>query len=129
VKPPDGGYWPSLERIKAAADVARDWAALLYTPVLTLYAVWVTAVIVWAYPWAEKTQAQRLDFLGAALIVALCLIGLGTLFYQRQPPPRIRAKSPAGELEIGGEAAPPEGAAKPRPGPLSAPQDTPGSKP
>lgn len=95
---------PTLERIKAAADAARDWAALLYTPVLTLYAVWVTALMVWAYPWAEKTEPQRLDFLGGALIGALCLIGLGTLFYQRRPPPRIRARTPAGELEIGGEA-------------------------
>lgn len=92
---------PSLERIKAAADAARDWAALLYTPVLTLYAVWVTALMVWAYPWAVGTEPKRLDFLGAALIGALCLIGLGTLFYQRRPPPRIRAKTPAGELEIG----------------------------
>lgn len=92
---------PSVTQLKAAADVARDWAALLYTPVLTAYAVWVTALIVWAYPWAEVTEPQRLGYLGAALIGALCLIGLGTLFYQRRPPPRIRAKTAAGELEIG----------------------------
>lgn len=87
---------------RAAADVLRDWAALLYTPVLTVYAVWITALIVWAYPWAKATEPQRLQFLGAALIGALCLIGLGTLFYQRRPAPRIRAKTPAGELEIDG---------------------------
>ena len=96
--------WPSLERVKAAADAARDWAALLYTPVLTLYAVWITALMVWAYPWAEKTEPQRLNFLGGALIAALCLIGLGTLFYQRLPPPHIRARTAAGELEISGGA-------------------------
>ena len=93
--------FPSLVRLKTGADAARDWAALLYTPVLTVYAVWVTALIVWAYPWAKQTEPQRLGFLGAALIGALCLIGLGTLFYQRRPPPYIRAKTAAGELEIG----------------------------
>ena len=98
---------PSLARLKAAADVARDWAALLYTPVLTAYAVWVTALIVWAWPWARATEPQRLAILGWALIGALCLIGLGTLFYQRRPPPRIRAKGAAIEVEVSGEGDPP----------------------
>lgn len=109
------GGW-SLDRLKAAADVVRDWAALLYTPVLTGYAVWVTALIVWAYPWAAPTEPQRLNFLGLALIGALCLIGLGTLFYQRRPPPRIRAKGPAVEFELSGEA-PAEAEAEERPAP------------
>ena len=98
---------PSLSRLKAAADVARDWAALLYTPVLTAYAVWVTALIVWAWPWAKATEPQRLAILGWALIGALVLIGLGTLFYQRRPPPRIRAKGAAIEFEVSGEGDPP----------------------
>lgn len=115
-----------LERIKATADAARDWAALLYTPVISLYAVWLTALMVWAYPWAKKTEPQRLDFLGGALIGALCLIGLGTLFYQRRPPPHIRAKTPAGELEINGgapdmERPAPEGRGKGDAGLVSAP--------
>lgn len=93
---------PRLAQLKAAADVARDWAALLYTPVLTAYAVWVTALMAWAHPWAKATEPQRLTYLGMALIGALCLIGLGTLFYQRRPPPRVRARTAAGELEIGG---------------------------
>jgi hypothetical protein len=88
------------ERLKTAADVARDWAALLYTPVLTAYAVWLTALLAWAYPWAASTEPQRIACLGAALIGALALIGLGTLFYQRRPPPRIRAKGASMELEI-----------------------------
>jgi hypothetical protein len=98
---------PSLARLKAAADAARDWAALLYTPVLTAYAIWLTALIVWAWPWAKTTEPQRLAILGCALIAALCLIGLGTLFYQRRPPPRIRAKGAAIELEVSGEGDPP----------------------
>ena len=116
---------PGLGWLKAAADVARDWAALLYTPVLTAYAVWVTALIVWAHPWATATQAQRLNFLGWALIAALCLIGLGTLFYQRRPTPHIRAKAGLGELEVssgdvcseGEERPAPEGRGRGRRGP------------
>ena len=93
--------WPRPADWRVAADIVRDWAALLYTPVLTAYAVWVTALLVWAFPWAETTEPIRLRILGWALIGALCLIGFGTLFYQRRPAPRIRAKTAAGELEIG----------------------------
>ena len=90
-----------LATLKAAADVARDWAAVLYTPVLSLYAAWLTAVVAWG-PWSAATEGRRLGILGAALILALSLIGLGTLFYQRRAAPGIRARSAAGELEIGG---------------------------
>lgn len=91
----------STAALKAAADAARDWAAVLYTPVLTVYAVWVTALVAWG-GWSPSTEAQRLTLLGWALVGSLCLIGLGTLFYQRRPPPSIRAKGLAGELEIRG---------------------------
>ena len=94
---------PTFADLKTAADVARDWAALLYTPVLTLYAVWLTAIVAFAQPWSERSEAQRLTVLGAALIGSLCLIGLGTLFYQRRPAPSIRARTAAGELEITSE--------------------------
>lgn len=113
---------PSLSQAKALAGVVRDWAALLYTPVLSLYAVWLTATIVWLYPWAEATQARRIDFLGGALIATLCLIGLGTLFYQRRKPPNIRARLPAAELEIStpdAERPAPEGRERGRRGPRS----------
>ena len=94
---------------QAWADALRDWAVAALHPVLTAYAVWVTALVVWAYPWAEPTEPQRLNFLGWALIGALCLIGLATLFYQRRPPPRIRAKGPAMEFEVsGGETQGPD---------------------
>lgn len=107
------------------AEVVRDWAALLYTPVLTVYAVWVTALLVWAYPWSEQSETLRLDFLGAALIGALCLIGLGTLFYQRRPPPHIRARGGSMEFELSesacaapeGERPAPEGRGRGRRGP------------
>ncbi len=84
---------------KAAADAARDWAALLYTPILTLYLVWVTCLIVWAWPWDPATEPQRLNFLGFAMIGALCLIGLGTLFLQRRTA-TVKGKTAAGEFEV-----------------------------
>lgn len=87
-------------RLKVLADAARDWAALLYTPVLTLYAAWLTAVIAWG-DWSEAAEGRRLCLLGGALLASLALIGLGTLFYQRRPTPRIRAKGAVGEIEIG----------------------------
>jgi len=83
---------------KSAADAARDWAAVLYTPILTVYAVWVTAVVVW-FPWTEATEEQRITILGAALIGSLVLIGLGTLFYQRRSA-TVRGKTAAGEFEV-----------------------------
>lgn len=98
---------PSIQKLKALADVLRDWAALLYTPVLTAYAVWLTCLIVWAWPWTRATESQRLQILGLALIAALGLIGLGTLFYQRRPPPRLRARSAALEIEVSGQGDPP----------------------
>lgn len=64
-------------------DEARDWAAILYTPVLTLCAVGQTIVMVWG-GWPAETAAQRLNFLGWTLIGNLCLIGLGTFFLQRR---------------------------------------------
>lgn len=113
---------PTFAQLRTAADVARDWAALLYTPVLSLYAAWLTTIIAFG-AWSARVEAQRLGFLGAGLIGALCLIGLGTLFYQRRPTPSIRARTAAGELEITSrEASPkerpaPEGRERGRRGP------------
>ena len=90
----------SVPVLKAAADAARDWAAVLYTPVLSLYAAWLTGVLAWG-PWSAATDARRIAILGAVLIGALALIGLGTLFYQRRPTPTLRARGAVGELEIG----------------------------
>lgn len=101
--------WPTAAAWKAGADAARDWAAVLYTPILTGYAVWLTCLLVWAWPWKESTEPQRLNFLGLALIGALMLIGLGTLFYQRRTA-NVKAKAPGGgELDFtsGESPAPP----------------------
>ena len=64
-------------------DEARDWTAILYTPVLTLCATGLVLVI-WLGPWPDETAAQRLNFLGWSLLALLALIGLGTAFLQRR---------------------------------------------
>lgn len=64
-------------------DEARDWAAILYTPVLTFCAAGLVLVI-WLGPWPDATAGQRLNFLGWTLIGSLGLIGLGTFFLQRR---------------------------------------------
>lgn len=64
-------------------DEARDWAAILYTPVLTVCAVGQVLVI-WLGPWPDDTAGLRLQFLGWGMIVNLALIGLGTFFLQRR---------------------------------------------
>lgn len=87
-------------------DEARDWTAILYTPVLTACAVGQTVVMVWG-PWPDETAAQRLTFLGWALIINLGLIALGTFFLQRRTV-NLKASTPGGgSVEIENVTAPP----------------------
>lgn len=89
-------------------DEARDWTAILYTPILTLCAVGQTVVMVWG-PWPPETASQRLTFLGWTLIGNLLLIGLGTFFLQRRTV-NLHAKTPGGgEIEIENVTAPDAG--------------------
>jgi hypothetical protein len=85
-------------------DEARDWAAILYTPVLTVCAAGLVLVI-WLGPWPDVTAAQRLNFLGWTLLGTLGLIGLGTFFLQRRTV-NIHAKTAAGEFELENVTAP-----------------------
>lgn len=79
-------------------DEARDWAAILYTPVLTICAVGQVLVI-WVGPWPEATAALRLQFLGWGMIVNLALIALGTFFLQRRTV-NVKATTPGGSIEV-----------------------------
>lgn len=88
-------------------DEARDWAAILYTPVLTVCAVGQVLVI-WLGPWPDDTSALRLQFLGWGMIVNLALIGLGTFFLQRRTV-NLHAKTAAGEFELEDVTAPDPG--------------------
>lgn len=79
-------------------DEARDWAAILYTPVLTV----LGAVLAFAFiygPWPPETAQQRLTFLGWTLIGLMGLIALGTLFLQRRMMD-VKVKTAAGEFEL-----------------------------
>lgn len=78
-------------------DEARDWCAILYTPVLTLCAAGLVYIIVWG-GWPAETAAQRLTFLGWSLIGLLFLIALGTFFLQRRTV-NLKVETPAGTLE------------------------------
>ena len=78
-------------------DEARDWTAILYTPVLTICAAGVVLVI-WLGPWPDGTASQRLNFLGWTLLGLLVLIGLGTFFLQRRTV-NLKLETPAGSLE------------------------------
>lgn len=77
---------------------ARDWAAILYTPVLTACAAGVV-LILWLGPWPDETAAQRLNYLGWTLIGLLFLIGLGTMFLQRRTV-NVKAETAAGSFEV-----------------------------
>ncbi len=79
-------------------DEARDWGAILYTPILTACAVG-QVLVVWLGPWPESTAPLRLNFLGWTLIGNLTLIGLGTFFLQRRTV-NVTAETPAGKFEI-----------------------------
>lgn len=86
-------------------DEARDWCAILYTPVLTACAAGLVWIIVWG-GWPADTASQRLNFLGWSLIGLLFLIALGTFFLQRRTV-NLRGKAPGGgEFELENVPAP-----------------------
>ncbi len=64
------------------AERAREWFAVLATAVLSLLAAGV-ALVLWLGPWSAATEAQRVGFLGAALILLLCLVGAGASWLWR----------------------------------------------
>ena len=88
-------------------DEARDWAAILYTPVLTFCAVGQVLVI-WLGPWPESTAALRLQFLGWGMIANLGLIGLGTFFLQRRTV-NLKIETPGGGSFEAENVSPPVG--------------------
>lgn len=89
---------PTTAQLKRLADAARDWAAILFTPVLTLFAAWLVWILVWA-GWPAGTAEQRITFLGLGLLGLLGLIGFGAFFYQRRTV-NARVETPAGSVEV-----------------------------
>lgn len=74
---------PSLAKVKAAADVARDWAAIGSAPVVTLLLVWLICILTYV-AWPPDTAAQRIHYLGALGILTAVLLGYCVFFYQRR---------------------------------------------
>lgn len=85
-------------------DEARDWTAILYTPVLTICGAFV-ALVIWLGPWPDDTAEQRLNYLGLTLLGLLALIGLGTFFLQRRTV-NLKVETPAGSIEAENVTAP-----------------------
>lgn len=61
----------------------RDYLALLYIPVVTLLAA-AMVLLVWKGGWGDSTQALRLHYLGAAMVILVTIMGLGLFWLQRQ---------------------------------------------
>ncbi|OHB39591.1 MAG: hypothetical protein A2882_16285 [Phenylobacterium sp. RIFCSPHIGHO2_01_FULL_70_10] len=72
-----------VARLTRWAGVLRDYLALLYIPVVTLLAI-AMVLLVWRGGWADSTQALRLHYLGAAMVLLVAILGLGLFWLQRQ---------------------------------------------
>lgn len=83
------------DKVKAWASAARDVLALLFTPVVTLLAVWLICILAYG-AWQADTQAQRINYLGALAILLVVLIGLGGQWFQRNRLERLKVQGPGG---------------------------------
>ena len=66
----------------------RDYLALFYIPVVTLLAA-AMVLLVWRGGWADSTQALRLHYLGASMVLLVAIMGLGLFWLQRLSLDRI----------------------------------------
>ncbi len=82
----------------------RDILALLYPPILTGLAVWLT----WSFRsgrWTPQRETLRLTALGFTLGGYVVLQGLGGLWLQRRGIDSVKVQGPGGpSVEIGTEA-------------------------
>ena len=95
--------------VKEWASAARDVLALLFTPVVTLIAGWLIYILAYR-PWAEGTQEQRINYLGAVAIIAVVLVGFGGQWFQRNRLEKLKLSGPGGfggEIETEAEPPPP----------------------
>ena len=97
------------QSVKEWASAARDVLALLFTPVVTLIAGWLIYILAYR-PWAEGTQEQRINYLGAVAIIAVVLVGFGGQWFQRNRLEKLKLSGPGGfggEIETEAEPPPP----------------------
>lgn len=95
------------ESWKAWASAARDWAAVLYTPVITALLGAVIGILAYA-PWEVSTQRQRIGFLGYIGLALVLLVAVGVLWFQRREIGGLRVKTKLGEIDIQTEADKPD---------------------
>jgi hypothetical protein len=69
-------------RIKLSASAARDVLALLFTPMVTILAVWVICIIAYG-EWSTNVETVRIHYLGALCVVLVSLVGMGGQWFQR----------------------------------------------
>ncbi len=98
--------WPDI--IKAWASAARDVLALLFTPVVTVLAIWLICILAYG-AWHANTQVTRIHYLGAVAILLVVLVALGGQWFQRNRLERLKVQGPggiSGEIETKAEGAP-----------------------
>lgn len=92
------------DALKRWADALRDWAAVLYTPVLTACQVSLVTVIVRG----GYDPAVVVHYLGALAILYALLVGLGAAFLQRRTV-NVKATTPGGGSFEAVSSSPPAG--------------------
>lgn len=104
--------WPKnvdLKRVGEWISTLRDLAALLFIPFLCLYGVVLVAILWRVFGSVERDvsiQLAAVNYIGAALIGLLILIGLGVLWLQRRNIPSLSVTTPMGTVTMGsGDAA------------------------
>jgi|GEM_PF-6864813 len=93
----------SLTGQRSLADRAREWFAVLATLALSTFAA-ALVLILWRGPWSAGSEAQRLGFIGAALIMVIGLIGLGASWLWRLQFKSFEVR--AGLVQVSAQAAP-----------------------
>lgn len=93
------------DALKRWADALRDWAAILYTPVLTACQVALVSVLLLGGYDANVV----VHYLGALAILYALLVGLGAAFLQRRTV-NVKATTPGGGSFEAVSSTPPAGA-------------------
>ena len=92
--------------IRSLSDRAREWFAVLATAALSAFAAGLVLVL-WLGRWSPHTEAQRIGFLGAALIALVCLVGLGASWLWRMQFKSFEVKAGLVQVTARSDDAPP----------------------
>lgn len=93
-----------LKRVGEWISILRDLAALLFIPFLCLYGTLLTILLWRAFGGHDRpveVVVAVVNFLGAALVGLVILIGLGVLWLQRRNIPSLSITTGMGTVNIG----------------------------